>query len=212
MNRAGRSIKQGEGQSRPEEKPRYPQGGIKDGRGGAAPASDHQVDSSEGRRPQDDVEAHGQGEVLQARFLSHQAAPHFYTHDQATGVRNALRGARCVAIFGYFYLVCSEWLTICAFAELPLLFHDFYDCVYIDEKWFFIDLERKQFYITKNEQAPRRSYQRKRHLLKVMFLVAVARQRVDHKKNSGLPARSACGCLPRQRQLGGRQSRASRAP
>lgn len=70
--------------------------------------------------------------------------------------------------------------------ELPLHFHDFYDRVHIGEKWFFIDLERKHFYLSKNEQAPLRRYQSKRHHLKMMFLVAVARPRFDHKKNQWL--------------------------
>lgn len=68
-------------------------------------------------------------------------------------------------------------------AELPLRFHDFYDYVHIGEKWFFIDLDRKCFYLTKNETPPQRAYRSERHLLKIMFLVAVARPRCDHKRN-----------------------------
>ncbi|GMF66898.1 unnamed protein product [Phytophthora fragariaefolia] len=67
--------------------------------------------------------------------------------------------------------------------EMTLRFHDFYDYVHIDAKWFFIDVERKQFYITHNEKVPQRAFRSKRHLLKVMFLVAVARSRYSSSKN-----------------------------
>lgn len=76
------------------------------------------------------------------------------------------------------------WLNRrCIALEMPLRFHDFYDRVHIDEKWFYIDTERKFFYLTKNEPAPQRSYQSKHHLLKIMSMAAVARPRYDHKRN-----------------------------
>lgn len=68
-------------------------------------------------------------------------------------------------------------------SEPPLRFHDFYDYVHIDEKWFFIDKDRKTYYVTDSEKEPHRAARSKRFLIKVMFLVAVARPRFDTSRN-----------------------------
>ena len=55
------------------------------------------------------------------------------------------------------------------------MFHGFYDSVHIDEKWFFISEEILRCYIASDEPSPSRYTQNKGHILKVMFLCAVAR-------------------------------------
>jgi hypothetical protein len=61
-------------------------------------------------------------------------------------------------------------------------FHDYYDHVHIDEKWFFISEVQLRVYVTPDEILPNRQMQNKDHILKVMFLSAVARPRYN---NSG---------------------------
>jgi hypothetical protein len=56
-------------------------------------------------------------------------------------------------------------------------FHDFYNYVHVDEKWFFISEEKLRCYIAPGEVVRERSVQNKDHILKVMFLCAVARPR-----------------------------------
>ncbi|KAF0695052.1 Aste57867_14110 [Aphanomyces stellatus] len=56
-------------------------------------------------------------------------------------------------------------------------FDDMYDTVHVDEKWFFMTREKKVIYGVPGEKIKRRSCKSKRHLLKVMFLSAVARPR-----------------------------------
>jgi hypothetical protein len=55
------------------------------------------------------------------------------------------------------------------------MYHGFYDSVHIDEKWFFISEENLRCYIASDEASPTRYTQNKGHILKVMFLCAVAR-------------------------------------
>jgi hypothetical protein len=59
------------------------------------------------------------------------------------------------------------------------LFNDFFQAVHVDEKWFFISEQELRVYIAPGENVPNRVCQNKDHILKVMFLCAVARPRYD---------------------------------
>ena len=60
------------------------------------------------------------------------------------------------------------------------LYEDHYQSVHVDEKWFFITESHLRFYLVPGEEKPDRRCQNKEHILKVMFLGAVARPRYDH--------------------------------
>ena len=62
-------------------------------------------------------------------------------------------------------------------------YHDFYDHVHVDEKWFFISEEHLRLYVAFGEELPNRFVQNKNHMIKVMFLCAVARPRFDENGN-----------------------------
>ena len=64
-------------------------------------------------------------------------------------------------------------------------FSDMDHVVHVDEKWFFIDLTKKTYYHLDGEVPPER-YGSRRHLLKVMFLAAVARPRGDFDGKIGI--------------------------
>lgn len=54
-----------------------------------------------------------------------------------------------------------------------------YDEVHIDEKWFYMMRPVTKAYLAEGEVAPKRKCQHKGHIIKVMFLAAVARPRFD---------------------------------
>ncbi|RHZ32931.1 hypothetical protein DYB37_004356 [Aphanomyces astaci] len=56
-------------------------------------------------------------------------------------------------------------------------FDDMYDTVHVDEKWFFMTRLQKKVYGAIGEKIKQRACKSKHHLLKVMFLTAVARPR-----------------------------------
>ena len=58
-----------------------------------------------------------------------------------------------------------------------LMYDDFYQSVHVDEKWFFISEKQLRLYIVPGEEIPNRTCQNKDHILKVMFLCALARPR-----------------------------------
>jgi hypothetical protein len=58
-------------------------------------------------------------------------------------------------------------------------FHHFYDSIHIDEKWFFISEKMLRVYLAPDEVIPERNAQNRDHLIKVMFLCAVARPRFN---------------------------------
>ncbi len=58
-------------------------------------------------------------------------------------------------------------------------YHHFYDTVHVDEKWFFISEKQLRCYIAPDEQPPERNAQNRDHLIKVMFLCAIARPRFN---------------------------------
>ena len=58
-----------------------------------------------------------------------------------------------------------------------------WDCVYIDEKWFYLTKECGTFYLVSDEEDPHRTGKNKRFILKVMVLAVVALARFDHVKS-----------------------------
>lgn len=58
-------------------------------------------------------------------------------------------------------------------------YHDMYDCVHLDEKWFYLATSNRRYYLISGESPPLRVARSKRFVTKVMFLVAVARPRFD---------------------------------
>lgn len=63
-------------------------------------------------------------------------------------------------------------------------FHNMFDTVHIDEKWFNMYRDKENFYLTPNESAPHRTTQSKKFIGKVMFLCALARPRYDHHRKT----------------------------
>ena len=56
-------------------------------------------------------------------------------------------------------------------------FESFYDRIFIDEKWFYKEPNRKRYYLLPQEEIPHRPTPNKKHVDKILFLVAVARPR-----------------------------------
>jgi hypothetical protein len=54
-----------------------------------------------------------------------------------------------------------------------------YDEIHLDEKWFYMMPTKQKIYLVEGEEAPRRKTRHKGHIIKVMFLAAVARPRID---------------------------------
>ncbi|CAN0382926.1 unnamed protein product [Pylaiella littoralis] len=63
-------------------------------------------------------------------------------------------------------------------------FHNFYDFVHLDEKWFYICKQGQRYYLYEGEDLPVYKVQHKSHVTKVMFLAAVARPRFDTGRNT----------------------------
>ena len=64
-------------------------------------------------------------------------------------------------------------------------FCDMMDHVHIDEKRFYVDTDKKTYYLTKGEESPHRVTKFKRFIPKLMFMAGVARPRYDrHKKQT----------------------------
>ena len=62
-------------------------------------------------------------------------------------------------------------------------FNNMHDVVHIDEKWFYMNQNTRQYYLGSNEDKPERKVKSKRFGIKVMFLAAVARPRWDTNRN-----------------------------
>ncbi|KAF0686638.1 Aste57867_21562 [Aphanomyces stellatus] len=58
-----------------------------------------------------------------------------------------------------------------------------YDTVHVDEKWFFMSWIKKTVYGAPGEKIKQPTCKFKQHLLKIMFLSAVARPRLDNETN-----------------------------
>lgn len=65
----------------------------------------------------------------------------------------------------------------------PPKFSDMFDCVHVDEKWFYLTKTKQTYYLCPDEAEPLRSCKSKRFIEKVMFLAAVARPRYDTGRN-----------------------------
>ena len=62
-------------------------------------------------------------------------------------------------------------------------FRDFYDIVFIDEKWFYLTRKCSTYYLLPGEEEPYRTCKNKNFIMKVMFLCALARPRMDNEGN-----------------------------
>ena len=60
-------------------------------------------------------------------------------------------------------------------------YNNFYQTVHVDEKWFYLREEQLRIYMAPGEVAPRRVCVNKNHIMKVMFLAAIARPRYDNE-------------------------------
>ncbi|ETV80254.1 hypothetical protein H257_06595 [Aphanomyces astaci] len=69
-----------------------------------------------------------------------------------------------------------------------------YDTVHVDEKWFFMTRLQRKVIGASGEKIKQRTCKSKRHLLKVMFLSAVARPRWDNSKEEWFDGRSRRSC------------------
>ncbi|ETV64386.1 hypothetical protein H257_18710 [Aphanomyces astaci] len=70
-------------------------------------------------------------------------------------------------------------------ANNDMVWHEMCDCVHIDEKWFYLtEVNRRYYYLWHDEATPVRKCKPKRHIIKVMFLAAVARPRFDHARKT----------------------------
>ncbi|XP_022042259.2 uncharacterized protein LOC110944923 [Helianthus annuus] len=68
------------------------------------------------------------------------------------------------------------------------VFHDMFNVVHIDEKWFYLTKPSKRYYLVLDEDELYRTCKSKKFITKVMFLAAVARPRYD---SSGKAKRSS---------------------
>ena len=59
-------------------------------------------------------------------------------------------------------------------------FHDMFDYIHIDEKWFYMTKVKRNYYLVADEEPPERSVKSKKFIQKVMFMTAVARPCWDH--------------------------------
>ncbi|XP_022042021.1 uncharacterized protein LOC110944677 [Helianthus annuus] len=63
------------------------------------------------------------------------------------------------------------------------VFHDMFNVIHIDEKWFYLSKPSKGYYLVPDEDEPYRTCKSKKFITKVMFLAAVARPRYDSSGN-----------------------------
>jgi hypothetical protein len=70
-----------------------------------------------------------------------------------------------------------------------------FDVVHLDEKWFFLTEKQLHVYLAEGEEAANRSVIHGSHILKVMFLVALARPRFD-KETGECTFDGKIGCWP----------------
>lgn len=63
-------------------------------------------------------------------------------------------------------------------------FDTMYNQVHVDEKWFYMTKNSRNYYVLDGEIAPNRTTKSKRFVTKVMFLAAVSRPRFDPSKNT----------------------------
>ncbi|ETV78739.1 hypothetical protein H257_07582 [Aphanomyces astaci] len=66
----------------------------------------------------------------------------------------------------------------------PMRWDDMHDSVHIDEKWFYLMLVNRRYYLWHDEAVPIRKFSSKRHIIKVVFLTAVARPRYNYNSRT----------------------------
>ena len=62
-------------------------------------------------------------------------------------------------------------------------FKSMYNVVNTDEKWFYVTKKSQNYYLLTDENDPYHSYKNKNFIMKVVFLVAMARPRFDYEGN-----------------------------
>jgi hypothetical protein len=66
----------------------------------------------------------------------------------------------------------------------PTQYQDMEDSVHLDEKWFYMTTDGERYILLLDEEEPERSVTHKGHIVKVMFLCAMARPRWDTARNA----------------------------
>ncbi|KAL7601440.1 hypothetical protein Lser_V15G26026 [Lactuca serriola] len=78
---------------------------------------------------------------------------------------------------------CLSKITLSSlFSPIPT-FHDMFNVVHIDEKWFYMSKPSKRYYLVPGEDEPLRTCKSKKFITKIMFLAAVARPIYDSSGN-----------------------------
>ena len=72
------------------------------------------------------------------------------------------------------------------------------DRVDIDEKWFYITRVKQRYFVAPGEKPPPRKCKHKKHLIKVMFLTAMARPRVDQQTGVWWDGKIGTWCFAEQ--------------
>ena len=62
-------------------------------------------------------------------------------------------------------------------------FCDMFDCIHLDEKWFYLTHDRQQFLLANEKIPPQHCVCYKGHITKVMFLCAVVCSHYDTRRN-----------------------------
>lgn len=58
-----------------------------------------------------------------------------------------------------------------------------FDCIHVDEKWFYVMKTASKFYLAACEAEPHRTYKNKSFITKVIFLAVVGRPRWETSRN-----------------------------
>jgi hypothetical protein len=92
-----------------------------------------------------------------------------------------------------FLYAADEVEKVSSAAGIEYRFKGVYDTVHLDEKWFFMTEATLRVYLAQEETAPVRAIRHKGHIVKVMFLAALARPRFD---SDGCTFDGKIGCWP----------------
>ncbi|VFQ93768.1 unnamed protein product [Cuscuta campestris] len=93
-----------------------------------------------------------------------------------SSVRSRYFGMNTLSPFVFSDFKCLDHISPQSLPISPT-FHDFYDHIHIDEKWFEITKKNTTFYALPEEPDPYRTTQSKSFIPKIMFLAAVGRPR-----------------------------------
>ena len=75
---------------------------------------------------------------------------------------------------------CQRLKFALSFVNTNGQFHDMFDYIKIDEKWFNMTKVKKTYYLVVHKEPLERAVKSKNFILKVMFMTAVARSCWDH--------------------------------